>query len=95
MTKTGNLMNNTIRTDAESFVDVKSLYGSVGLGYRYNGFGIDLTYAYSETDQLFNLFQDGAVLMSNGYFGTDVNNTSFAKLKTIRHNAVLTLSYKF
>lgn len=90
-----NLMNNTIRTDAESFVDVKSLYGSVGLGYRYNGFGIDLTYAYSETDQLFNLFQDGAVLMSNGYFGTDVNNTSFAKLKTIRHNAVLTLSYKF
>lgn len=90
-----NLLNNTIRTDTESFIDLTSLYGSVGFGYRYNGFGIDLTYAYSETNQCFNLFQNNATLMTNGYYGVETNSSSFAKLKTIRHNAVVTISFKF
>lgn len=90
-----NLMNNTIRTDTEFFVDNTSLYGSVGFGYRYNGFGIDLTYAYSESNQSFNFYQNNATLMTNGYFGVDANYSSNAKIKTIRHNAVMTLSFKF
>ena len=76
-------------------MDNTSLYGSVGFGYRYNGFGIDLTYAYSESNQSFNFYQNNATLMTNGYFGVDANYSSNAKIKTIRHNAVMTLSFKF
>lgn len=93
-----NIMDNTIRTDMEYFKDKGSLYASCGFGYRYNGFGIDLTYAYSQHNQTFSPFQQGAQLMSNGYFGISDNNEplkQLANIKTLRHNVVLTLLYKF
>lgn len=93
-----NLLDNTTRTDMEYFVNKGALYASGGIGYRYNGFGIDLTYAYNQTNQEFAPFQEGAVLMNNGYYGLPENAAvpkRLANIKTIHHNVVLTLLYKF
>jgi hypothetical protein len=94
---TRTLLDNTTRTDMEVFVDKGMFYASGGFGYRYNGFGIDITYAYSQQNQAFSPFQQGAEILGNGYFG--VNNplpqTHLANIKTMRHNAVLTILYKF
>ena len=94
---TRTLLDNTTRTDMELFVDKGMLYASGGFGYRYNGFGIDLTYAYSQQNQAFSPFQQGAEILDNGYYG--VKNpqpqTHLANIKTIRHNVVLTILYKF
>lgn len=92
------LMDNTTRTDVEMFHNLGSLYGSAGFGYRYNGFGIDLTYMYARHNQQFAPYQQGAVLMDNGYFGLPENAkrpASMADVSTIQHNVVLTLLYKF
>lgn len=96
---TRNLLDNTTRTDMEYFVNRGSLYASGGIGYRYNGFGLDLTYAYSQTNQEFAPFQENAVLLGNGYFGLPDNANMIPKrladIKTVHHNVVLTLLYKF
>ena len=94
---TRTLLDNTTRTDMEVFVDKGMLYASGGFGYRYNGFGIDLTYAYSQQNQAFSPFQQGEELLGNGYYG--VKNpqaqTHLANIKTMRHNVVMTILYKF
>ena len=94
---TRTLLDNTTRTDMEVFVDKGMIYASGGFGYRYNGFGIDLTYAYSQQNQAFSPFQQGAELLGNGYYG--VKNpqpqTHLANIKTMRHNVVMTILYKF
>ena len=94
---TRTLLDNTIRTDMEVFVDKGMIYASGGFGYRYNGFGIDLTYAYSQQNQAFSPFQQGAELLGNGYYG--VKNpqpqTHLANIKTMHHNVVMTILYKF
>jgi hypothetical protein len=91
------LLDNTTRTDMELFVDKGMLYASGGFGYRYNGFGIDLTYAYSQQNQAFSPFQQGAELLGNGYYGVKdpKPQTHLANIKTMRHNAVVTILYKF
>ncbi|MGM9805909.1 MAG: OmpP1/FadL family transporter [Candidatus Aphodosoma sp.] len=92
------LMDNTARTDVEMFHNLGSLYGAAGLGYRYNGFGIDISYMYARHNQQFAPYQQGAVLMDNGYFGLPENArrpASVADVSTIRHNVVMTLLYKF
>ncbi len=94
---TRTLLDNTTRTDMEVFVDRGMLYASGGFGYRYNGFGIDLTYAYSQQNQAFSPFQQGAEILGNGYYGVvnpQVQN-HLADIKTKRHNVVLTILYKF
>ena len=94
---TRTLLDNTTRTDMEVFVDKGMIYASGGFGYRYNGFGIDITYAYSQQNQAFSPFQQGAEILGNGYYG--VKNPQpqmhLANIKTMRHNAVLTILYKF
>ena len=94
---TRTLLDNTTRTDMEVFVDKGMFYASGGFGYRYNGFGIDLTYAYSEQNQAFSPVQQGAELLGNGYYGVKEpqRQTHLANIKTMRHNAVLTILYKF
>ena len=91
------LLDNTTRTDMEVFADKGLFYAAGGFGYRYNGFGIDLTYAYSQQNQVFSPFQQGAELLGNGYYGVKnpTEQTHLANIKTIRHNAVLTILYKF
>ena len=94
---TRTLLDNTTRTDMEVFVDKGMFYASGGFGYRYNGFGIDLTYAYSQQNQAFSPFQQGAELLGNGYYGVKDSKpqTHLANIKTMRHNAVVTILYKF
>ena len=94
---TRTLLDNTTRTDMEVFVDRGMLYASGGFGYRYNGFGIDITYAYSQQNQAFSPFQQGAELLGNGYYGVanPQPQSHLANIKTVRHNAVLTILYKF
>ena len=94
---TRTLLDNTTRTDMEVFVDRGMLYASGGFGYRYNGFGIDVTYAYSQQNQAFSPFQQGAELLGNGYYGVanPQPQSHLANIKTVRHNAVLTILYKF
>lgn len=92
------LMDNTTRTDVQMFHDMGSLYAAGGFGYRYNGFGIDITYAYARHNQEFSPYQSGATLLDNGYFGVpkgEINPKSLANVHTNRHNVVLTLLYKF
>lgn len=94
---TRTLLDNTTRTDMEVFADKGLFYAAGGFGYRYNGFGIDLTYAYSQQNQVFSPYQQGAELLGNGYYG--VKNPQpqahLANIKTMRHNAVVTILYKF
>ena len=94
---TRTLLDNTTRTDMEVFVDRGMIYASGGFGYRYNGFGIDITYAYSRQNQAFSPFQQGAELLGNGYYGVanPQPQSHLANIKTVRHNAVLTILYKF
>lgn len=72
---------NTIRTDMDYFKDQGSLYGTAGFGYRHEGFGIDLTYAYRQKNELFKPYET-----------TELNA---AKVVTNTHNVVLSLSYRF
>lgn len=72
---------NTIRTDMEYFKDQGSLYGTGGFGYRYEGFGIDLTYAYRQKNELFKPYE--------------ITELNAAKVVTNTHNVVLSLSYRF
>ena len=72
---------NTIRTDMEYFKDQGSLYAAGGFGYRYGGFGLDLTYAYRQKNELFKPYET-----------TELNA---AKVVTNTHNVVLSLSYRF
>ena len=51
---------NTIRTDMEYFKDQGSVYASGGFGYRHEGFGIDLTYAYRQKNELFKPYETTA-----------------------------------
>ena len=94
---TRTLLDNTTRTDMEIFTDRGMMYASGGFGYRYNGFGIDLTYGYSQQNYAFAPFQTGAEILGNGYYG--VKNPGqqnyVAKINTVRHNAVVTILYKF
>lgn len=94
---TRSLLDNTTRTDIEVFADKGMMYASGGFGYRYNGFGIDLTYAYSQQNQAFSPFQQGAELLGNGYYGVKnpQSQTHLANIKTMRHNVVMTILYKF
>ena len=94
---TRTLLDNTTRTDMEVFVDKGMIYASGGFGYRYNGFGIDLTYAYSQQNQAFSPFQQGAELLGNGYYGVKnpQSQAHLANIKTMRHNVVMTILYKF
>lgn len=71
----------TIRTDMEYFKDQGSLYAAGGFGYRYGGFGLDLTYAYRQKNELFKPYES-----------TELNA---AKVVTNTHNVVLSLSYRF
>ena len=97
------LMDNTTRTDMEIFTDRGMWYAAGGFGYRYNGFGIDITYAYSRQDYFYKPFQPNAELLGNGYFGEKdpykmyLGGTphNIARVKTVHHNAVLTILYKF
>lgn len=72
---------NTIRTDMEYFKDQGSLYGTGGVGYRYKGFGVDLTYAYRQKNESFKPYES-----------TELNA---AKVVTNAHNVVLSLSLRF
>lgn len=95
---TRSLMDNTTRTDMEYFVDKGMFYGSLGVGYRYNGFGLDLAYAYTQQNQEYYPFQQDAEILGNGYFGVADSNATYsavADIATIKHNIVMTLSYKF
>lgn len=91
------LLDNTTRTDMEVFADKGLFYAAGGFGYRYNGFGIDLTYAYSQQNQVFSPYQQGAELLGNGYYGVKnpTEQKYLANIKTMRHNVVVTLLYKF
>lgn len=93
------MRDNTARTDVEMFYDMGSLYAAGGFGYRYNGFGIDITYAYSRHNQQFAPFQQGAKLdAESGYFGLPAGvevPKPLAEVHTNRHNVILTLLYKF
>ena len=91
------LLDNTTRTDMEVFADKGLFYAAGGFGYRYNGFGIDLTYAYSQQNQAFSPFQQGAELLGNGYYGVKnpTEQKHLANIKTMRHNVVMTILYKF
>ncbi len=97
------LMDNTTRTDMEIFTDRGMFYAAGGFGYRYNGFGIDITYGYSQQDYIYRPFQQNAELLGNGYFGVKNPNElmlggsshNIARVRTIRHNAVVTILYKF
>ena len=71
----------TIRNDMEYFKDQGSLYGTGGFGYRHEGFGIDLTYAYRQKNELFKPYETTAF--------------NAAKVVTNTHNVVLSLSYRF
>ena len=96
-------MDNTTRTDMEIFTDQGMFYAAGGFGYRYNGFGIDITYAYSQQDYFYQPFQPNAELLGNGYFGVKdpykmyLGGTphNIARVQTVHHNAVLTILYKF
>ena len=94
---TRTLLDNTTRTDMEVFVDKGMFYAAGGFGYRYNGFGIDITYAYSQQNQAFSPYQQGAEFLGNGYYGVKnpQSQTHLASIKTMRHNAVVTILYKF
>ena len=72
---------NTIRTDMEYFKDQGSLYAAGGFGYRYGGFGLDLTYAYRQKNELFKPYE--------------ITELNAAKVVTNTHNVVLSLSYRF
>lgn len=103
------LMDNTTRTDMEIFTDRGMFYAAGGFGYRYNGFGIDLAYGYSHQAQAYRPFQENAEFLGNGYFGVKKSQSGTSpsdlelgcgprnafSVSTIRHNAVLTISYKF
>lgn len=97
VTASRTLLDNTTRTDMEVFADKGMFYAAGGFGYRYNGFGIDLTYAYSQQNQAFSPYQQGAELLGNGYYGVarPQPQTHLANIKTMRHNAVVTILYKF
>ncbi len=97
---TRSLMDNTTRTDMEYMLDRGSLYASGGLGYRYNGFGIDITYGYSQRNQDFYAFQRDAQWSEADKQFTVQNPTAdtfkpTAKVRTLHHNIALTLLYKF
>ena len=97
---TRTLMDNTTRTDMEIFADRGMMYASGGFGYRYNGFGFDITYGYSQQNYAFSPFQQGAQLLDgdgSGYFGVKnpIAQNYLAKVSTVRHNIVATISYKF
>ncbi|HRS67832.1 MAG TPA: hypothetical protein P5564_04390 [Paludibacteraceae bacterium] len=65
----------------EYFKDQGSLYGTGGVGYRYKGFGVDLTYAYRQKNESFKPYES-----------TELNA---AKVVTNAHNVVLSLSLRF
>ena len=72
---------NTIRTDMEYFKDQGSLYGTGGFGYRHDGFGVDLTYAFRQKKDLFKPYETADLLPATVFTNT--------------HNVVLSLSYRF
>lgn len=72
---------NTVRTDMEYVNDRGSMYGSFGLGYRFqNGFSIDFAYVYRQKRELFRPFDSTA---------------EAAKIKTHYNVGVFTLAYRF
>lgn len=96
---TRTIMDNTTRTDMEFFTDHGMIYASGGFGYRYNGFGFDIAYGYSQQNQQFHHFQENAKLLEGGYYGVEDPATQATKgvasIKNIRHNVVFTMLYKF
>lgn len=98
------IMDNSTRTDLEVFHDLGTIYAGGGFGYRYNGFGVDLTYAYNRSEQYFSPYQSGATLSNGsngvpkGYFALPSSAqrpAALSKIHTNHHNVVLTLLYKF
>ncbi len=64
-----------------------------GLGYKYEGFGIDLAYQYSTTKGTFYPYQPDVHFMD--YDNPEVNYSAPTSLDFKRHQLLLTLSYTF
>ncbi len=93
------ILNNTTRTDMDYYYDKGSYYGSIGFGYRYNGFGVDIAYLYRNKVDGFATYQQDAELIDEGRFGVPsdaiVKERNMTNIHTHKHNIALTVSYKF
>ena len=95
-----NLMGNSTRTRTDYFIDKGSVYGAVGFGYRYNGFGIDIAYMLRcKTDGFATYQRDAQLFANNAYYGVDENMAqqvrTMTDVKSMYHNIAVTLLYKF
>ncbi len=94
------MLDNTTRTDLDYFFDKGSIYGSIGFGYRYNGFGIDIAYLYRNRTEGFATHQlDAELNLEERRYGVPTSapevDRSMADVVTHKHNIALTLLYKF
>jgi len=72
---------NTTRTDLEYFVTKNTFYGTFGIGYSKNFFGLDLAYVYQQQNQ--------------NFFAAENFDKFGAKLKTHTHNIVATIAFRY
>ena len=72
---------NTTRTDFEYFVTKNTFYGTFGIGYAKNFFGIDLAYAYQQ--------------QNHNFFAAENFDNFGATLKTHNHNIVATVAFRY
>lgn len=77
-----NIMNNTVQTDMEYFIDNAQLYGTCGIGFNFNNVFLDLAYAYNRQNQRFTPFE----MYKNTIKGDILNNY---------HNIVATIAVKY
>ena len=98
-----NILNNTTNTSTAYFVDKGTYYVGAGLGYRYNGWGVDLAYQLRSKMQGFAPYQSNATLYTQDFMGNayglygsrNGESVQVSNVTTDYHNVVLTLSYKF
>ena len=95
-----NLMGNSTRTRTDYFIDKGSIYGAVGFGYRYNGFGIDIAYMLRcKTDGFATYQRDAQIFANDSYYGVAENMPqqvrTMTDVKSLYHNIAVTLLYKF
>lgn len=93
-----NINSNTAYTIPSYFKDNGTTYQSIGLGYHYNGFSLDLAYLLQKDESEFTSFDDNAELYNNtAYFGVEqsTKNNSTVDYTTLKSNFVATVSFKF
>lgn len=77
-----NILNNTIQTDMEYFIDNTQLYGTCGIGFNFNNIFLDFAYVYNRQNQIFTPFE----MYKNTIKGDITNNY---------HNIVATIAIKY